>query len=298
MIVDEFARYAQFEAARAAAGRGGAPRQARADRLVLGAVPGNRRRAGPATDAGSCVRAGARQVQPAGPAHHRFPGHGGLDQWQRLARGGVRRHLPRRHLPSGLPDHLRRAGGGRRPRLQRRRPAQGDHRRLRDFHPHRRGGAAFALPLLPHHRHRRLLRQRGGHSGAGRGRQCRRHAALAGDGGVVRLGAATGLPLRRDDQGPACRPRGLGGRDVRHRRGQRHHRRARHPGRGRGLRRRDGRPAEVGTGDRRPGFALQHPGHHAEEPRLLRPHLRRDRRHARHPGAGGRSLRRRSSRFA
>ena len=178
MIVDEFARYAQFEANRAAAGRGGAPRQARADRLVLGAVPGHSRRARATAHARPRFRAGVRQVQPAGPAHHRIPGHGGLDQRQHLARGGVRRHLPRRHLPSRLPDHRRRAGGGRRPRLQRRRPAESDHHRLRDLHPHRGGGATLALPLLPHHRHRRLLRQRGGRGGAAGRRRCRRHAAL------------------------------------------------------------------------------------------------------------------------
>ena len=113
---------------------------------------------------------------------------------------------------------------------------------------------------------------------AGTGRAALR--ACAGHRRDVRGRPAAGLPHGLDVQAPACRPRcrsrraaalaaaaGVtGSLDV-------------HGGRGR-LRPRDGRRPRL---DRAHGHAragLPHRGHDLQEPRLLRPHLRRDRRRA------------------
>ena len=68
-------------------------------------------------------------------------------------------------------------------------------------------------------------------------------------------------------------------------RGQRHHRGAGHSRRCGGLWRRDVGGAPMGVCDGWTGRALQHQVDHPEEPRLLRPHLRRHRRDAGHPAA-------------
>ena len=161
-------------------------------------------------------------------------------------------------------------------------------RRLRDLHAHRRRDGPRALQVLAQHRHDRLLRRRGGRRRAARpGREALR--ARACDGRDLRRRAAAGVPHGLDVQAAARRARRRGRRDRRAR-GAAKASPARstciegEAGFGRAMG--DDPDWEQGARHARP--RLPHHAHDLQEPRLLRPHLRRDRRRARAAEAAGR----------
>ena len=95
--------------------------------------------------------------------------------------------------------------------------------------------------------------------------------------------AAAGVPHGLDVEAAARRARRRGRRHRRARRGGGGHRLARRDGRRGRLRPRDGRRPGLGQGARHARARLPHHPHDVQEPRLLRPHVRGDRRRARGP---------------